>query len=50
MYDASTLKMYDLTLKGQGQDLVSGQGHVMTGIGHVAFQSRSTHLDETNTI
>ena len=34
-----------LTSKGQGQNMTSGQGHVMTKIGHVAYQS--TRLDET---
>ena len=28
-----------LILKGQGQNLISGQGHVVTLIGHVANQS-----------
>ena len=28
-----------LILKGQGQNLTSGQGHVVTLIGHVAYQS-----------
>ena len=31
--------IYDLTLKGQGQNLTSGQGHVITETGHVANQS-----------
>ena len=39
--------IYRMTLKGQGQNLTSGQGHVMTRRGHVAYQS--TCLDETNT-
>ena len=34
------------TLKGQGQSLTSDQGHVMTEIGHVAYQSMC--LDKTN--
>ena len=41
-------KIYDLTSKGQGQNLTSGRGHVMTKIGNVAYQS--TRLDETNTM
>ena len=44
-----TLRMtYDLTLKGQTQNLTSGQGHVMTDIGHVAYQSM--RLDDANTM
>ena len=40
--------MYALTLKGQGKNLTSGQGHVMTEIAHIAYQTM--RLDETNTI
>ena len=39
--------IYDLTSKGQGQNLTSGQGHVIIELGHVAYQSM--RLDETNT-
>ena len=35
-----------MTLKGQGQNLTPGLGHVMTEIGHVAYQS--IRLDEEN--
>ena len=38
--------MYELTSKGQGQNLTSNQCHVMTKIGHVAYQPM--RLDETN--
>ena len=27
--------MYSMTLKGQGQNLTSGQGHVVTQVGHL---------------
>ena len=37
-----------LTLKCQGQNSTSGQGHVVTLIGYVACQSM--HLDERNTL
>ena len=37
-----------LTLKGQGQNLTSGQGHVMTLIGHVAYHSM--RLGERSTL
>ena len=30
---------YNLTLKGQLENLTSGQGHDLTGKGHVAYQS-----------
>ena len=36
------------TLKCQGQTLTSGQGHVVTKIGHVAYQS--IRLNEPNTM
>ena len=38
----------DLTLIGQGQNLTSGQGHVVTLIGHVAYQSM--RLGERNSL
>ena len=38
--------MYSMTLKDQGQNLTSGQGHVMTQVGHVV----SMRLDERNTM
>ena len=44
--DASNHMSNDL--KGQDQYLTSGQGHVLTQRGHVAYQSMS--LDETNTM
>ena len=37
-----------LTFKGQTQYLTSGQGHVIIGTGHVAYQSM--RLDKTNTM
>ena len=40
--------MYSMTLKGQGQNLISGQGHVVTQVGHIAYVSM--RLDERNTI
>ena len=40
--------MYSMTLKGQGQNLTSGQGHVATQIGHIAYVSM--RLDERNTM
>ena len=40
--------MYSMTLKGQGQDLTSGQGHVVTQVGHIAFVSM--RLNERNTM
>ena len=36
--------MYSITLKGQGQNLTSGQGHVVTQLGHIAYESK--RLDE----
>ena len=40
--------MYSMTLKGQGQNLTSGQGHVVTQVRHIAFVSM--RLDERNTM
>ena len=40
------LKMYTMTLKGQGQNLSSGQGHVVTQVGHIAYETM--RLDERN--
>ena len=40
--------MYRMTLKGQGQNLTSGQGHVVTQAGHIAYVSM--RLDERNTM
>ena len=40
--------MYSMTLKGQGQNLTSGQVHVVTQVGHIAYVSM--RLDERNTI
>ena len=37
-----------MTLKGQVENLTSGQGHDLTRIGHVAYQS--IRLVETNTL
>ena len=41
-------KMYSMTLKEQGQNLTSGQGHVVTQIGHIAYESK--RLDERKTM
>ena len=41
-------KIYVLTLKVQGQELTSGQGHVMAEMGHVAYQTM--RIDDTNTM
>ena len=41
-------KIYNLTLKGQRQIFTLPQGHVMTEIGHVAYQSM--RLNEGNTM
>ena len=41
-------KMYSITLKEQGQNLTSGQGHVVTQVGHIAYVSM--RLDERNTL
>ena len=38
--------MYRMTLKGQGQNLTSGQGHVVTQVGHIAYVLM--RLDESN--
>ena len=38
--------MYSMILKGQGQNLTSGQGHVVTQVGHFAYVSM--RLDERN--
>ena len=40
--------MYRMTLKGQGQNLTSGQGHVVTQVGHIAYVSM--RIDERNTM
>ena len=40
--------MYSMILKGQGQNLTSGQGHVVTQAGHIAYVSM--RLDEINTM
>ena len=40
--------IYKMTSKGQLENLTSGQGHDLTQIGHVAYQS--IRLDETNTM
>ena len=40
--------MYSMTLKGQGQNLTSGQGHVVIQVGHIAYVSM--RLDERNTM
>ena len=37
-----------MTLKVQGQNLTSGQGHVVTEVGHIAYESM--RLDESNTM
>ena len=40
--------MYSVTLKDQGQNLASGQSHVVTQVGQFAYDSM--RLDERNTI
>ena len=40
--------MYSMTLKGQGQNLTSRQGHVVTQVGHIVYVSM--RLDERNTM
>ena len=40
--------MHIITLKGQGQNLTSGQGHLVTQVGHIAYESM--RLDERNTM
>ena len=40
--------MYSVTLKGQDQNLTSDQGHVMTQVGHIAYDSM--RLDVSNTM
>ena len=40
--------IYMMTLKGQFQNLTSGQGHMVTQVGHIAYESM--RLDETNTL
>ena len=40
--------MFTMTLKGQGQNLTSGQGHVVTQVGHIVYVSM--RLDERNTM
>ena len=40
--------MYSMTLKGQGQNLTSGQGQVVTQVGHIAYVSM--RFDERNTL
>ena len=40
--------IYNMTSKGQVENLTSGQGHDLTEIGHVAYHS--IRIDETNTI
>ena len=40
--------MYSMTLKGQGQNLTPGQGHVVTQVGHIVYVSM--RLDERNTM
>ena len=40
--------MYSMTLKGQGQNLTSGQRHVVTQVDHIAYVSM--RLDEGNTM
>ena len=31
--------MYIMTLKGPGQNLTSGQGHVVTQVGHIVYDT-----------
>ena len=40
--------MYNMTLKGQGQNLTSGQGHVVTQVGHIVYVLM--RLDKRNTM
>ena len=42
------LNMYSMTLKDQGQNLTSSQGHVVTQVGHIAYESK--HFDDRNTM
>ena len=37
--------IYIVTLKGQGQNVISGQGHLVTQVDHIAHESM--RLDET---
>ena len=37
-----------MTIKGQGQNLTLGQGHVLTQVGHIAYESM--RIDEANTL
>ena len=40
--------VYILTFRGQLENLTSGQGQVVTQVGHIAYWE--TRLDETNTL
>ena len=40
--------MYNMTFKSQGQNLTSGQGHVVPQVFHIAYESK--RLDERNTM
>ena len=40
--------MHSMTLKGQGHHLTSGQGHVVTKVGQIAYGSM--RLDKRNTM
>ena len=40
--------IYNVTSKGQFQNLTSGQGHDLTQIGHIIYQS--IRIDEKNTM
>ena len=46
--DKAHRMVYMMTFKGQFENLTSGQGQVMTRVGHVVYQA--TRLDETNTL
>eukprot|EP00915_Cephaloidophora_sp_WS-2016_P011027 GHVH01016221.1.p1 GENE.GHVH01016221.1~~GHVH01016221.1.p1 ORF type:complete len:103 (+),score=2.35 GHVH01016221.1:53-361(+) len=39
---------YIMTFKGQFQNLTSGQGHMVTQVGHIAYESM--RIDETDTL
>ena len=41
-------RMYMMTLKGQSQNFTSGQGHVVTLVGQVVYDSM--RLDEAKTL
>ena len=46
--DKARRMVYMMTFKGQFENLTSGQGQVVTQVGHVAYWE--TRLDETDTL